>query len=61
MDASITQELGVEREVARPVQKLELQCGSCGYGVVVKKAPASCPMCREEAWEAVPWRPFSRG
>jgi rubrerythrin len=35
--------------------RIELVCVSCGYGVVVRVAPASCPMCRGSSW-----RPPSR-
>jgi rubrerythrin len=28
----------------------ELWCGSCGYGVVVRRDPPECPMCRETSW-----------
>jgi rubrerythrin len=46
--------------VARPTPTLELACGSCGYGVIVRRAPAVCPMCGEHAWEPPLWRPFGR-
>jgi rubrerythrin len=25
-------------------------CDCCGYGVAVRVAPATCPMCRATAW-----------
>jgi hypothetical protein len=28
----------------------ELFCGECGYGVVVRRDPPECPMCRAKAW-----------
>jgi rubrerythrin len=48
------------RPVARPMPTLELACGSCGYGVIVRRAPAACPMCGQDAWEPPLWRPFGR-
>jgi rubrerythrin len=44
--------------VARPT--LELVCRACGYGVVVRRIPPICPMCRHRAWVSAVWRPFSR-
>ncbi|HET8527487.1 MAG TPA: hypothetical protein VFL60_01145 [Gaiellaceae bacterium] len=32
----------------------ELRCGSCGYGVVVRRDPPACPMCRESSWRERP-------
>ena len=32
----------------------ELWCGSCGYGVVVRREPPDCPMCRESSWRERP-------
>jgi len=32
-------------------QTFELQCSSCRYGVVVRVAPAVCPMCLGSVWE----------
>jgi hypothetical protein len=32
--------------------RLELVCGSCGYGVVVNAPPEQCPMCRAASWQA---------
>jgi predicted Zn-ribbon and HTH transcriptional regulator len=32
------------------VERRELCCRECGYGVVVVAAPAWCPMCRGGAW-----------
>ena len=30
---------------------LELWCGVCGYGVVVRDVPPACPMCRASCWD----------
>jgi rubrerythrin len=30
----------------------ELFCRRCGYGVVVRREPPDCPMCRSSAWSA---------
>lgn len=46
-------------EALMPV-KTELRCAACGYGVVAREAPESCPMCQSTEWEPVLWRPFSR-
>jgi len=32
----------------------ELWCGGCGYGVVVRREPPDCPMCREANWRERP-------
>jgi hypothetical protein len=41
-----------EREPAGMVAiRFELYCVSCGYGVVVRMAPESCPMCTSTVWE----------
>lgn len=32
----------------------ELWCGRCGYGVVVRREPPECPMCREANWRERP-------
>jgi rubrerythrin len=34
----------------------ELWCARCGYGVVVRREPPACPMCRAMHWrERAPW------
>jgi rubrerythrin len=45
---------GRSREEAR----FELRCSSCGYGVVVRIAPESCPMCQGSVWEYLPAMPW---
>jgi hypothetical protein len=32
----------------------ELWCGGCGYGVVVRREPPECPMCRGSCWHERP-------
>jgi rubrerythrin len=32
----------------------ELWCAACGYGVVVRREPPECPMCRERSWRERP-------
>jgi rubrerythrin len=32
----------------------ELWCERCGYGVVVRREPPRCPMCRETSWRRRP-------
>jgi rubrerythrin len=32
----------------------ELVCRECGYGVVVRRDPPECPMCRSNAWSMRP-------
>jgi rubrerythrin len=42
---------GPER-LPRPYRpRFELRCADCGYGVVVRIAPRSCPMCHGSVWE----------
>ena len=38
----------------------ELRCSDCGYGIVSPGPLPTCPMCRGQAWEESPWRPFTR-
>ena len=32
----------------------ELFCGECGYGIVIRREPPDCPMCRASAWREEP-------
>lgn len=32
----------------------ELWCAGCGYGVVVRREPPACPMCRRTSWREGP-------
>ncbi len=32
----------------------ELFCGECGYGIVVRREPPACPMCRASEWRERP-------
>jgi rubrerythrin len=32
----------------------ELFCRGCGYGVVVRRDPPDCPMCRANDWREQP-------
>jgi rubrerythrin len=32
----------------------ELFCRECGYGVVIRRHPPECPMCRSKAWSKRP-------
>lgn len=42
-------------------RRLEIRCGSCGYGAVVSQLPARCPMCGRAAWvETATVEPRSR-
>jgi rubrerythrin len=34
----------------------ELFCGRCGYGIVVRREPPDCPMCRSTTWTTRPAR-----
>jgi rubrerythrin len=38
---------------------VDLICTVCGYGAVARRAPVSCPMCRNDEWEPAAWRPFT--
>jgi rubrerythrin len=33
------------------VERRELVCACCGYGIVVRGRVPTCPMCRSESWE----------
>jgi rubrerythrin len=37
-------------ERARPAARFEIRCGDCGYGGVVSRLPARCPMCGGSSW-----------
>lgn len=41
-------------ETDEPLAARELFCGECGYGIVVRRDPPECPMCRESCWNAKP-------
>ena len=45
-----------ELESQTPLQPYvrELWCGGCGYGVVVRREPPECPMCRATSWRERP-------
>jgi hypothetical protein len=32
----------------------ELFCGRCGYGIVIRREPPDCPMCRANNWRERP-------
>lgn len=32
----------------------QLWCEGCGYGVVVRRDPPECPMCRQATWQERP-------
>lgn len=32
----------------------EFFCSECGYGIVVRREPPTCPMCRSDAWSDRP-------
>ena len=32
----------------------ELFCSECGYGIVVRRDPPDCPMCRAHEWQDRP-------
>jgi rubrerythrin len=37
----------------------ELWCEGCGYGVVLRREPPECPMCRQTSWRARPLTRFN--
>jgi rubrerythrin len=41
-------------ETNKPLGSRELFCGECGYGIVVRRYPPQCPMCRKTSWSARP-------
>jgi len=54
----LEQELGLE-QVLR-LDRRELVCCGCGYGVVVAREPERCPMCHGSSWRPQP-RPSPLG
>jgi rubrerythrin len=36
-----------------PGAAIELRCATCGYGVIVRVAPETCPMCDGGVWDYV--------
>jgi rubrerythrin len=36
----------------------ELWCGGCGYGIVIRRDPPECPICRQTSWRER--RPMTR-
>ena len=36
--------------VRLPHPRTEVRCAECGYGAVVVRPPARCPMCGERRW-----------
>ena len=36
----------------------ELWCDGCGYGVVIRRDPPECPICRQTSWRE--WPPLTR-
>jgi rubrerythrin len=39
---------------ARPFDVAELFCAECGYGIVARRDPPDCPMCRACKWRERP-------
>ena len=37
----------------------DYHCAGCGYGIVVRELPATCPMCRGTAWELASTNPMA--
>jgi len=48
--------LAVEPKTREPLlgSVRELWCGGCGYGVVVRREPPECPVCRNANWRERP-------
>jgi hypothetical protein len=40
--------------VTTSVERREFYCAKCGYGVVVRREPPECPMCRARDWREPP-------
>jgi rubrerythrin len=38
------------KKTNKPLDARELFCGECGYGIVVRRDPPECPMCRTTSW-----------
>jgi rubredoxin len=47
----------VEFASAGAVAEGDYHCSSCGYGISVRAALPSCPMCAGTVWEPVTWTP----
>jgi rubrerythrin len=45
-------ELSKSETLVQPVR--ELWCEGCGYGIVVRREPPECPMCRQANWRERP-------
>jgi rubrerythrin len=45
---------GTTTETSAPSGAREFFCGECGYGIVVRRDPPECPMCRGSSWRARP-------
>ena len=42
-------------EPQRPfVDVRQLFCADCGYGIVIRREPPDCPMCRGNSWSERP-------
>lgn len=41
------------RETLHPSVR-ELWCRGCGYGVVIRRDPPECPICRQTSWRERP-------
>lgn len=52
MTSNATVELKNRETLLQSVR--ELWCAGCGYGVVVRREPPECPMCREANWREWP-------
>jgi hypothetical protein len=37
----------------RRTTTIEVRCGRCGYGAIVRVAPETCPMCHGTVWDPV--------
>jgi hypothetical protein len=39
------------RDLSHPLDRRELVCSVCGYGVVLDRRPDRCPMCGGAQWQ----------
>ena len=69
LDVSVPEPLAEKRSrvVLRPTwqqdvgRRMEIRCEGCGYGAVVSRLPARCPMCGRATWvESATVEPRSR-
>jgi rubrerythrin len=44
----------MENQATPELSVRELWCGGCGYGIVIRRDPPECPICRKVSWREQP-------